>query len=71
MGTLAYSHPHNTVMPLFLEDKLRLKELELPVKETTQSVYYYRHSDYKPTADIIFDSPANIPGATLVHPYRL
>lgn len=28
MGTLAYSHPHNTVMPLFLEDKLRLKELE-------------------------------------------
>ena len=42
MGTLAYNHPHNTVMPLFLEDKLRLKELELPVKETTQSVYYYR-----------------------------
>lgn len=66
MGTQTYNHPHNTVMPLFLEDKLRLQELELPVKETTQSVYYYRRSDYKPTADIILDSPANIPSSSLV-----
>lgn len=66
MSTLAYNQPLNTVMPLLLEDELRLQELELPIKETTQSVFYYRHSDYKPTADIIFDSPANIPGATLV-----
>lgn len=66
MSTQAYNQPLNTIMPLFPEDKLRLKELELPVGENTQWVYYYRHLDYKPTADIIFDSPANIPGATLV-----
>lgn len=66
MSTQTYNQPLNTVMPPCLEDKLRLQELELPVKETTQSVYYYRRSDYKPTADIIFDSPANIPGSSLV-----
>jgi hypothetical protein len=66
MDTQAYNQPLNTVMPLLLEDELRLQELGLPVKETTQSVFYYRRSNYKPTADIIFDSPANIPGTTLV-----
>lgn len=66
MSTLAYNQPLNTVTPLFPEDKLRLKELELPVRETTQCVYYYHHLDYKPTADIIIDSPANIPGSSLV-----
>ena len=65
MSTQTYNQPLNTVMPPCLEDKLRLQELELPVKETTQSVYYH-HLDYKPTADIIFDSPANIPGSSLV-----
>lgn len=66
MNTHAYNQPLNTVMPLFPEDKLRLKELELPVGENTQCVYYYRHLGYKPTANIILDSPANIPGSTLV-----
>lgn len=66
MNTQAYSQPLNTIMPLFPEDKLRLKELELPVGEATQCVYYYRHLGYKPTANIILDSPANIPGSTLV-----
>lgn len=66
MNTQAYNHPLNTIMPLFPEDKLRLNELELPAGENTQWVYYYRHLGYKPTADIILDSPANIPGATLV-----
>lgn len=66
MNTQAHNPPLNTVMPLFLDDKLRLQELELPVRENTQCVYYYNHWDYKPTADIIIDSPANIPGSTLV-----
>lgn len=66
MSTPAYNQPLNTITPLFPEDKRRLKELELPVGEDTQCVYYYHHLDYKPTADIIIDSPANIPGSTLV-----
>lgn len=66
MSTPDYNQPLNTITPLFPEDKRRLKELELPVGEDTQCVYYYHHLDYKPTADIIIDSPANIPGSTLV-----
>lgn len=66
MNTQAHNPPLNTITPLFLGDKLRLKELELPVGENTQCVYYYHHWEYKPTADIILDSPANIPGSSLV-----
>lgn len=66
MNTQAHNPPLNTVTPLFPADKLRLKELELPARENTQCVYCYHHLDYKPTADIIIDSPANIPGSTLV-----
>ena len=66
MSTPAYNQPLNTITPLFPEDKRRLKELELPVGEDTQCVYYYHHLGYKATADIILDSPANIPGSTLV-----
>lgn len=66
MSTQTYTQPLNTVTPLFMEDKLRLEKLELPIGENTQCVYYYRHSSYKPTADIIFDSLANIPGSSFV-----
>lgn len=66
MSSQAYNQPLNTVTPLFLADKLRLKELELPIKESTQCVYYYHRFNYKPTAGIIFDSPANIPGSSLI-----